>query len=94
MIGMNLERNMIETVVNATVAKVRGAYQIEHFIIVTSEDDNNLIIKMTDTRTGLRINEHLQLANHQDEPSVKIRSSLVGMAHKLEELYEKRMSEK
>jgi hypothetical protein len=94
MIGMNTETELVETVINATIANVRGTFQIEHFIMVTSNTEDNLVMKMTDTRTALRINTQRELSSLHDKPDFKIRTSLVGMAHKLEELYEKRMSEK
>lgn len=90
MIGMNLEVDLVETIINATIAGVRGTFQIEHFITVTSTVDDNLVMKMTDTRTALRINTQRELSSLKDRPDFKIRTSLVGMAHKLEELYEER----
>ena len=90
MIGMNLEQDLVETIIKSTIAGVRGTYQIEHFITVTSTVDDNLVMKMTDTRTALRINTQRELSSLVDEPAFKIRTSLVGMAHKLEELYEQR----
>ena len=93
MIGMNDEYDVINTIVNATVANVRGTYQLEHFIIKTADQDGHLVMSMTDSRIGFRVHATRELSSLNDEPAFKIRSSLFNMANTVHERYEERMKE-
>lgn len=90
MIGMNDEYDVIETIVNATIANVRGTYQLEYLIIKTADEDENLVMSMTDSRIGFRVHATRELSTLKDEPAFKIRSSLVNMVDTLNRTYEQR----
>jgi len=90
MIGMNDEYAVIETIINATIANVRGTYQLEYLIITTADQDENLVMSITDSRIGFRVHATRELSTLNDEPAFKIRSSLFNMVDTLNRTYEQR----
>ena len=86
------DNEFIDTIIAATVAGVCGSFQVGWLIVKTSKVEGLLLIKMTDTRTALRLHQKRDLSSFHIEPAFKMRSSLINMSEKLDELFLQRRS--
>jgi hypothetical protein len=86
MIGMNTESELIDTCERATLSRVFGAFQVEHFVIKTMCPFDELTIEMTDLRSNLKVKKqkHYLTITDATYPLIVLREMLLEMVSELE----------